>query len=477
MPSLTKQQRNDLGADDFAVPGKRKLPIHDKAHCSLAWDMVDRTQGLSETERATARVRILRRAKELGIDTADWEKSLKHVAELMLQIAAMAIVMPDVADHPNRMPFSGVLTFVDTPSDMAVGGAGGKKTYLPRDVAEAALPSLLGMAIDFTPNLDGHDVTNKIGLITSAEIVGDEIQIEGFFYAADFPQVCARIKAEKEDLGFSYEIRAQTREMGGDLLQIVSGVFTGAAVLKKNKAAYQSTSLAANAAGVFDMDPEELKKLLAEAVKPLTDQINTLATDVGKLKAASADPALQASKDMRDRVAPHATALRNCAAGMEAAGIGLHSSGGHVARLNRMAASMEAEAASGALPHIYRDHDWSFSHAADPSRQAPATIDAKALGEAVTAAMKPLQDDLAAQKTQITDLSAKAFNQAEAPARKTLSGEATSLLAKTGLKLEGENSKLSIRSLDDAIDKAGLTRQDGIALKLSLHHAGRLEAA
>lgn len=475
MPSLTKQQRNDLSDDDFAVPGKRKLPIHDKSHVSLAWDMVDRTQGLSETERGAARVHILQRAKHLGVDTSAWEKSLKHVRELSLQIEAMAIAMPHVDDHPNRMPFTGVLTFVDTPSDMAVGGSGGKKTYLPREVAEAALASLLGMGIDFTPNLDGHDVKCKIGLITSAEIVGDEIQIGGFFYAADFPQECARIQDEKEDLGFSYEIRAQTREMGGDLLQIVSGVFTGAAVLKKNKAAYQSTSLAANAEGVLDMNPEDLKKLLADAVKPLTDHLTTLSADVTKLKAGAGDP-LQASKDMRERVAPHATALRNCAAAMEAAGIGLDSARGHVRVLHHMAASMEAEAASGKLPHVYNGYD--LHHAGNITGvSAVQALDTKVITDAIAAAVKPLQDGLAAQDTKITDLSAKAFKDVAAPERKTISGEGLSLLAKAGLKLDGTDAKVSIRTLDEAIGKTGMARQDSIALKLALQDAGRLEAA
>jgi hypothetical protein len=471
---LTKEQRDALPADQFAVPGKRKLPIHDAEHVRLAWSMVDRTQGLTPGERSEARAHILRRGKELGVDTASWEKTLKHAA-LTLSIEAMAIVMPDVADHPNRMPFTGVLTFVDTPSDLPVGGAGGKRVILPRTVAQEILPSLLGMAIDFTPNLDGHDVTRKIGLITSADVVGDEIQIGGFFYAADFPQVCARIKAEKEALGFSYEIKAQTQEIG-DLLQIVSGVFTGAAVLRKDKAAYQSTSLAANAAGDIDMTPEELKKMLEDAVKPLASQLNALTTDLTALKASTAP--LQANAEMRARIAPHATTLRNCAAAMEAAGIGLDSRHGHVAHLHRMAGAMEAEAAQGKLPHIYRDHDWIMGNAdRGDNRSAAPSVDTKVITDAIEAAVKPLKDGLEAQGTKITDLSAKAFSNAEAPQRRTLSGEGAALLAKAGLKLEGENGKVSVHALDQAIEKAGLGRQDGIALKLSLQSAGRLEAA
>jgi len=42
---------------------------------------------------------------------------------------------------------------------------------LTRKATETALPSLLGMALDYTPALDSHDARRKIGVITEAEIV------------------------------------------------------------------------------------------------------------------------------------------------------------------------------------------------------------------------------------------------------------------------------------------------------------------
>ncbi len=63
------------GPRDFAVPGKRALPIHDAKHVRLAWDMIDRTEGLTPSERRAARRRILARAAKLGIDTNDWENT------------------------------------------------------------------------------------------------------------------------------------------------------------------------------------------------------------------------------------------------------------------------------------------------------------------------------------------------------------------------------------------------------------------
>jgi hypothetical protein len=463
---LSKEERDALPPEHFAVPGKRKLPINDETHTSLAWDQVDRTQGLSEAERSEARARILRRAKELGIDTSDWDKSV-HAAAMTLW--GMSLNVPEVANHPNRMPFSGVLTFVNQPSDLPPGGSGGKRTYLPKDVAEKALESLLGMAVDFSDDLSAHNVTQKIGVITGAEIVGDEVRIEGFFYAADFPQVCTKIQDEKEDLGFSYEVRAQTRPMG-DLLQIVSCVFTGAAVLYKDKAAYQSTSLAAQAEQDIEMTKEEMEALLAGALGPITTQLANVTKEVTAIKAAG-ETALQANKEVRDRVAPHATALRNCAAAMEASGMGLDSSRGHVKVLHHMAASMEADAAAGKVPHIFRDHDWDFRAAGDPKT---AHVEAAPALDASNPVIKALTDQLAGLGTQMTDLKAAAFKTAEAPQRRTVPSEVLTLLAKGGIK-EAPAEGLTEGQIDTMLEAAGVTGISArIAAKQQIAQAGLL---
>ncbi|MCF8566904.1 hypothetical protein LLE49_19480 [Alicyclobacillus tolerans] len=73
--ALTKEQRDKLKDSDFAVPGKRELPIHNKTHIKLAWDMVDRTKDLTAEERKEARKNILAAAKKMGMDTSDWDKS------------------------------------------------------------------------------------------------------------------------------------------------------------------------------------------------------------------------------------------------------------------------------------------------------------------------------------------------------------------------------------------------------------------
>jgi hypothetical protein len=106
-----------------------------------------------------------------------------------LQLEALAVELPAVQGHPNRVPFRGVLTLVDVPSDRAPSGARGRRVVLTRAAAEKALASLIGMGLDYTPELDGHDARRKVGIITSAEVEGTKIVVAGYLFAHDFPEV------------------------------------------------------------------------------------------------------------------------------------------------------------------------------------------------------------------------------------------------------------------------------------------------
>src|ERR1700685_4082674 len=112
-----------------------------------------------------------------------------------MRLEAMAVKFPHVDGHPNRVPFEGVLTVVNAPSDKAPAGARGHRVMLTREAAENALPSLLGMAVDYRPGWDGHDARRKIGLLTEADVVGAKLVVRGYLYARDFPEVAKSILA------------------------------------------------------------------------------------------------------------------------------------------------------------------------------------------------------------------------------------------------------------------------------------------
>ena len=161
-----------------------------------------------------------------------------------MRLEAMAVRFPDVEGHPNRVPFDGVLTVVNAASDKAPAGARGHRVMLTREAAEAALPSLLGMAVDYRPGWDGHDARCKIGLLTEANVIGQRMVVRGYLYARDFPEVAKAIKAHApQAMGMSYEIAdARVDDLRAEIWKLTRVTFTGAAILLREKAAYRATS-------------------------------------------------------------------------------------------------------------------------------------------------------------------------------------------------------------------------------------------
>src|SRR5579872_5683911 len=158
-----------------------------------------------------------------------------------LELESMAVEMPVVAGHPNREGFRGVLTLVDVVSDRAPSGAKGHRVVLTRGAAEAALPSLMGMALDYAPTLDRHDVRRKVGVITRADIIGKTVELGGHLFAKDFPEIVEEI-GKRQGLGMSYEItEARVADIRANVWTLTHVVFTGAAILRREKAAYRET--------------------------------------------------------------------------------------------------------------------------------------------------------------------------------------------------------------------------------------------
>lgn len=288
MADLSQKQRDKMPSKLFALPSKKMFPINDETHVRLAWDMVDRAKGLSDAERAEARRNILKRAKELGIDTSDWDKKLKAGVENLNLHARSSSVLLGTLEHPNKMPFSGIFTYFDAPSDEAPGGANGRRVVIPAKVGIPALESLKGMAVNYSENWDDHNPQEKIGVITNVwagERQADgaiPVHVEGYIYSLDFYDAAVNIKANQSQLGFSYET-ANTRlvdgEWNGEPVAIVTdlGYFTGASILLKKSAAYKTTSIAASAeqkGGNEEME-QKLDQILA-AVGNLDQRLASL---------------------------------------------------------------------------------------------------------------------------------------------------------------------------------------------------------
>ena len=169
-----------------------------------------------------------------------------------IEMESMAVEMPVVEGHPNREAFRGVLTLVDVASDRAPSGAKGHRVVLTRRAAEEALPSLMGMALDYAPTLDRHDARRKVGVITRADIVGKTVELGGHLFAKDFPEIVEEIGKNRRAmlnavrsgtaLGMSYEVTdVQVADSRASVWTLTRVVFTGAAILRREKAAYRGT--------------------------------------------------------------------------------------------------------------------------------------------------------------------------------------------------------------------------------------------
>lgn len=433
--ALTKEERDKLPDSDFAVPGKRELPIQDEEHVRLAWDMLDRTEDLTKEEKSKARKRILRRAGDLGIDTSDWNR-----VEASFRMSAMSINLPDVPGHPNRHPFSGVLTYVDSPSDKAPGGSSGRRVILTRAAAEEALPSLLGMAVDCTSDLAGHDPGLKIGIITAAHLVSDRIEIEGFFYASDFPEQLADIRAAASDLGWSYEIMVSKMHQDGDVLKVGQFVFTGAAVLLKTAAAYHKTSLAAKAEEKM-ADEKELQKKIDDLEKELKD-----------LKKEREERKEKEDKDKKEKEKmeagkeEHASRLRKIA--LDVAPWHMP----HAEELQRIADELDGKEIKAQALSARADweKDFYYKTSVVPDGYAGYKRDFNKVDRTLDQPGNPLD---------IGNSDGKGRLSAGAPSRKTLPGTGEP----SGRFSAGE---MGVRELDDHAEKSGMTPEQSVAFKL-----------
>lgn len=464
--ALTQEQRAALPDTEFAVPAKRKLPIHDKVHVAMAWNA---SHQLELSDRYPAQRVILRKASLLGVDTNHW--NLDPVA-----FSAMALEFPAAANesHPNKLPFKGVLTYLDEPSDKPLQGTNGRKVIVPEAVAREALPTLLGMAIDFTPDFDGHAPQRKIGLITAADIEGNTVTIAGFFYAADFPEEVELIQADKEKLGFSFEALSLMQSMKADPLVVAAMAFTGAAVLYKDKAAYMKTSLAARA----DQQETKMDKELQEALAALSTGVATLVTgfkDLPNTIGAAVGTALKQTQteQLAAQVAAakaQIPALRTSASALRTAGL--------VVQANEMDAQanlIEQYTNKGELP---------------PASASPSVTNVAASGanKEVTDTLKVIADSVSSLATKVVDLTTKVDRVSASggtgnggtgsngqPQRKTLADSNIATLKKIGIDVAASgDKKITVTEFDNAAQKAQLPSQQSLALKMAMNDAGLL---
>lgn len=177
-------------------------------------------------------------------------KRLKKVNVLFAgSVVAFSDVIATDDDHPNKLPFKGVLLILDEPSDKAPHGSEMHRIFVSTKVAKNKLSGLVGMGVNYSSDLTAHATTHKVGIITKSWIEDNKLWVSGFIWERDFPEA-SRLKG-RSDLGMSMELTNVFVEDDKALVwKLDDFEFTGATILKKDAAAYTKTSLAARAANL-----------------------------------------------------------------------------------------------------------------------------------------------------------------------------------------------------------------------------------
>ena len=242
-------------------------------------------------------------------------------------------------DHPNKMPFKGVLLILDVPSTKPPHGSRGHRILVPTKVASKHLDGLIGMAVNYDRGgLDSHATRHKVGIITKAWIQGNQVWVSGFIWKKDFPEAATDLK--RRGLGMSMELaNVFVRDEDEDVWHLEGFDFTGATILRKDAAAYYGTELAAKATAVASgirtgekemakttgkeqpkvaaagnqdatLLVEAIKSAMTSAVTPLVNEIRaandrtaSLADDLEELKGLHIIQAAKAEDDDDDDMA------------------------------------------------------------------------------------------------------------------------------------------------------------------------------
>jgi len=148
-------------------------------------------------------------------------------------------------EHVNSMPFAGIVTLVDTPSNDPPHGAQGHRILVTRASAEKKLHTLVGQGINYSPDLSRHQAQRKVGVITDAWLDGNAVKVKGVIWKRDFPEAEKDLKGQA--LGMSMELaNVHVDDINADVWTLDDFTFTGATILQNSKAAYHRTALAAS---------------------------------------------------------------------------------------------------------------------------------------------------------------------------------------------------------------------------------------
>ncbi len=323
----------------------------------------------------------------------------QYIHRCPFTIEAVSMDVPLLSEtHPNKAPFRGILTRLDEPSTRSPTNADGRRVIIPTAVAQRAGNSIINMPVDCTVDFQGHNKRLNIGVMTGWSIEGKDFIVEGHLFEKNFPQEVRAIRAQKSQLGMSYEIGdVEVEDVNAPIWILQHFIFTGAAILRKDAAAYAKTAIAAQA----DEDRTMEANVLDEIQKLGTKIDVIIASQEEDDEEAAAAQAEEEAKCHDDEASAAHLAAKRAMDDADEEDAQKHAEAAKSARTQAFAKrekAMNWHASMAAKKREAGDEDAAASHEEAAARMKKADEDAKCKDEEASASLdaaksKPEDED------------------------------------------------------------------------------------
>jgi hypothetical protein len=183
----------------------------------------------------------------------------------------------------NNLPIKGVLFRVDEPSETAPSKGSEYPLFIPRAIAEQARDAIntaKGLPLDADNSLSRHANKEIVGVMVSAEIIGNDFVVQGHLFPWNQEEKVKAITSNQETLGMSLNAHAsgQIKNVDGREVFCLSQLdILGANILFKDRATYQKTRLIHEIAASANNDDTEKTMDTVSIEQQLYDLQRTLA--------------------------------------------------------------------------------------------------------------------------------------------------------------------------------------------------------
>lgn len=235
--------------------------------------------------------------EKIGGETDIEIAAQQETQDISILGVANIVNVKNIEASANQTPCSGVLFLIDEPSEAAPSKGSNYPLYVSREVAERCVEAIAkqpGLPLDIDDSLVQHSKSNITGVITSAEIQGNQFIVNGHLFPWSQEGKVAMIAANRRNLGMSMNAHATGHPgvvNGQKVFMIDHLELLGANILKASHATYQKTkfwaSEVAAAASTTNLSNNQTLSTDGESTVRIEEQLEKMAATLDTIVQAA----------------------------------------------------------------------------------------------------------------------------------------------------------------------------------------------